>query len=109
MRKKRTKAEIIAANNADGVERKQWPWERWCGFRHFSVSQGRYLRKAGLAPKIFWMGRLMFVAVEDDAEWYVMWRQGGDEKFKQWSREQRKLREECEAAAEQQRAQEQVQ
>jgi hypothetical protein len=100
MRKKKTKAEIIAANDADGIERKQWPWERWCGCRGMSVSQGRNLRKAGLGPEVLDIGRLLFVTVEADAKWFVMWTQeGGMEEFKQWSRKQREKREARKRAA----------
>jgi hypothetical protein len=94
MGKKKTKAEIIADNDAAGIERKQLPWASWCALRGFSLSNGRYLRKAGLAPKTVEVGRLLFVTNEADAAWFMTWTQGGSEKFKAWGREQRRLREE---------------
>src|SRR5437762_9401951 len=92
-KKKKTKAEITAANIAEGIERKQLSFPQWCAKWGFSDSTGRNMIKAGVGPVLSGVGRLVFVTVEDDAKWWGMWSQeGGRERFKRWSREQRKLR-----------------
>ena len=107
-KKKKTKAEITAANIAEGIERKQLSFPQWCAKWGFSDSTGRNMIKAGVGPVLSGVGRLVFVTVEDDAKWWGMWSQeGGRERFKQWSREQRKLRDERKAAAEELKKQQQ--
>jgi hypothetical protein len=90
--KKLTKAELIAALAAEGIERKQLSFPQWCASRGFSESTGRNIRKVKLDPKRTGVGRLKFVTPEADAEWFLMWQQGGEEQFAVWQREQRERR-----------------
>lgn len=90
--RKKTKAAAAAANMEAGIQLVGYSIKQWCARRGFSESTYRNIRKAKLDPTRMEVGRRVIITVEADAEWHVMWMQGGEERLKRWQREQREKR-----------------